>query len=48
MSKKKQFTIEEKANVVFRLKKVEKNSDVANESGSGHSQFLTYGKLQKD
>ncbi|XP_060855363.1 tigger transposable element-derived protein 4-like [Metopolophium dirhodum] len=37
MSKRKQFTIEEKANVIFRLKKGEKNSDIANELGVGHS-----------
>ncbi|XP_025408960.1 tigger transposable element-derived protein 4-like [Sipha flava] len=37
MSKRKQFTIEEKANVIFHLKKGEKNSDMANELGVGHS-----------
>jgi hypothetical protein len=37
MSKRKQFTIEEKANLIFRLKNGEKNSDLANELGVGHS-----------
>ena len=37
MSKRKQFTIEEKANVIFRLKKGEKNSDISNELDVGHS-----------
>jgi hypothetical protein len=37
MDKRKQFTIEEKAYVIFRLKKDEKNFDVANELGKDHS-----------
>jgi hypothetical protein len=37
MNKRKQFIIEEKANIIFRLKKGEKNSDISNELGVGHS-----------
>jgi len=42
--KRKQFKFEEKANVIFRLKKVKKNSDIANELGIGLS---TYEQLEK-
>jgi len=37
MSKRKQFTIEKKANVIFCLKEGETNFDIANELGVGHS-----------
>ncbi|XP_060868646.1 tigger transposable element-derived protein 4-like [Metopolophium dirhodum] len=48
MSKRKQFTIEEKANVIFRLKKGEKNSDIANELGVGHSTISNIWKARDE
>lgn len=49
-AKQKQFTVEEKSNVIFFLKE-EDNSDVANELGGGHctvskASKVSYGKLE--
>ncbi|XP_025191773.1 tigger transposable element-derived protein 4-like [Melanaphis sacchari] len=46
MSKRKQFTIEEKANIIFRLKIGEKNSDIANELDVGHSTISNTWKVR--
>jgi hypothetical protein len=46
MSKRKQFAIEEKVNAIFRLKKGEINSDIANELDVDHSKISNIWKAR--
>lgn len=44
MNKRKHFSVEEKAHIIFRLENNEKNSNIANEFGVSHSTISTIWK----
>lgn len=46
MNKRKHFSVEEKAHIIFRLENNEKNSSTANEFGVSHSTISKYGKVE--
>lgn len=44
MNKRKNFSVEEKAYIIFRLENNEKNNDIATEFGVSHSTISTIWK----